>query len=145
MAAHRTRRVSKHRIATEQTPLGARNPIMRAPLSFISFTTTRTTLEVRTMQQITTQLERKTRRDRGTIILDIMRVLSEKERKFTHLLYKSNLSCDRLRHYLGELIGQGLVEARDNVNGALYGLTDKGKQAYFLHSPFIDFLHSLER
>jgi predicted transcriptional regulator len=66
------------------------------------------------------------RRDKMMIITDILAALQSKNLKFTHLLYKSNLSHSRLKEYLDELMGKQLVEELATKEGKRYHLTDEG-------------------
>jgi predicted transcriptional regulator len=90
------------------------------------------------------EFKKPARRDRGRIVIDILTVLGERERKFTHLLYKTNLSCERLKHYLRELTEKGLVHEHRGVHGTVYQLTEEGFQAHAQYSPFVEFLRNLE-
>ena len=66
------------------------------------------------------------RRDKMMIIVDILLALQSKDLKFTHLLYKSNLSHSRLKEYLDELLNRSLVQEFDTKEGKRYHLTDEG-------------------
>lgn len=66
------------------------------------------------------------RRDKMMIITDILAALQMKKLKFTHLLYKSNLSHSRLKEYLDDLLLKGLVREFDTKEGKRYELTDEG-------------------
>jgi predicted transcriptional regulator len=99
---------------------------------------------MRTTQIATYDTEKTSRRGKALIVLDIIAVLNEKERKFTHLLYKSNLSCDRLKHYLGELIEKGIVIENHTSSGTTYQLSDEGVRTHVQFSPFAEFIRELE-
>lgn len=66
------------------------------------------------------------RRDKMTIIADILIALQTKRLKFTHLLYKSNLSHTRLKEYLDDLMTRQLVHEVNTKEGKRYELTDEG-------------------
>ncbi|HLC85510.1 MAG TPA: winged helix-turn-helix domain-containing protein [Candidatus Nanoarchaeia archaeon] len=69
------------------------------------------------------------KRDRLEIIHDILLVIRERgdRVKPTHILYKSNLSHQRLQEYMTELIGKGfIIEKQAKGGGKTYELTDKG-------------------
>ena len=67
------------------------------------------------------------RRNKLQIIIDILTLLQEKEKvKPTHLLYKGNLSYDRLKKYLTELEDKGLIMVVKEKDKTFYKLTDKG-------------------
>lgn len=61
------------------------------------------------------------------IYLDILvTVRDEGNTKATKILYRANLSHDRLVKYLGELITKGLLEERQDEDTRYYTLTQKG-------------------
>ena len=66
------------------------------------------------------------RRDKMMIIADILLALQTKRLKFTHLLYKSNLSHSRLKEYLDELMQRQLVIEMSTKEGKRYELTEEG-------------------
>ena len=69
------------------------------------------------------------KRERLEIIRDVLLAIRNKGKEVrpTHILYKSNLSSDMLKQYLGELIKNGfVVEERDKKNNKLYSLLPKG-------------------
>ena len=67
------------------------------------------------------------RRNKIQIITDLLTLLAEKEKvKPTHLLYKGNLSYDRLKKYLTELEEKGLIIMVREKEKTFYKLTDKG-------------------
>ncbi len=61
------------------------------------------------------------------INLDILNaVRDEGDAKPTHILYKANLSHDRLVKYLEELTSKGLIEVTQEGENRTYRLTSKG-------------------
>jgi predicted transcriptional regulator len=61
------------------------------------------------------------------IYLDMLvTVRDEGNTRPTRILYKANLSHDRLVKYLGELSSKGLIEERTDDDGKFYVLTQKG-------------------
>jgi predicted transcriptional regulator len=61
------------------------------------------------------------------INLDILNAVREEgDAKPTHILYKANLSHDRLVKYLDELTGKGLIEMRQDGENRSYRITPKG-------------------
>jgi len=64
------------------------------------------------------------------IVADILAALQSKEMRFTHLLYKSNLSHARLKEYLDELLTKQMVAEVDTKDGKRYQLTDEGAKFY---------------
>ncbi len=70
-------------------------------------------------------------RSKARIFADILRaVAEEKETKPTHVLYRANLSYDRLTKYLGMLESNGLITKSSGGDKTYYSITDKGR--YFL-------------
>ncbi len=70
------------------------------------------------------------RRSKLDIIYDILVSIQNKNGKIkpTHLLYKSNLSYQRMQTYLAELIENGLVKEVTEGNKKYYELSEKGYQ-----------------
>ena len=67
---------------------------------------------------------------------DILRVIQDRGKaRVTHILYGANLSYDRLKKYLNELISRGLIQERIEEGITYYSITKKG----------IDFLKEYER
>lgn len=63
------------------------------------------------------------------IYIDIMSAIRELQNaKPTHVLYRANLSHDRLTRYLDELTGKGLIEAKQDGENRYYTITSKGVQ-----------------
>ena len=61
------------------------------------------------------------------INLDILNAVSEEgEAKPTHILYKANLSHERMVKYLDELTGKGLLQMKQDGENRTYSLTPKG-------------------
>ena len=61
------------------------------------------------------------------IKLDILNaVRDEGEAKPTHILYKANLSHERLVRYLDDLTGKGLIGMKKEGENRTYTLTPKG-------------------
>ena len=61
------------------------------------------------------------------INLDILNAIQEMgDAKPTHILYKANLSHDRLVRYLDELAAKGLIEVRAEGENRTYKVTSKG-------------------
>lgn len=61
------------------------------------------------------------------INLDILNaVRDEGDAKPTHILYKANLSHERLMKYLEDLTGKGLIEVKQDGENRTYSLTPKG-------------------
>ena len=70
------------------------------------------------------------RRGKLEIINDMLRSIQNKGGKIkpTHLLYKSNLSHSKMKEYLGELMGNGMVEEIEEKGKKLFIITDKGNE-----------------
>ena len=61
------------------------------------------------------------------INLDILNaVQGEGDAKPTHILYRANLSHERMVKYLDELILKGLIEVKQEGENRTYNLTPKG-------------------
>jgi predicted transcriptional regulator len=61
------------------------------------------------------------------INLDILNAIREEgNAKPTHILYKANLSHDRLVKYLDELTTKGLIEVQQDGENRSYRMTPKG-------------------
>lgn len=61
------------------------------------------------------------------INLDILDAIQEMgTAKPTHILYKANLSHDRLVRYLDELAAKGLIEVQQEGENRTYKMTSKG-------------------
>ena len=68
-------------------------------------------------------------RSKGRIFADILRaVQDEGKARTTHILYKSNLSHDRLSKYLVNLEESGLLIRTDEGDKVVYEITDKGQR-----------------
>jgi len=68
-------------------------------------------------------------RSKGRIFTDILKAVKESGRaKPTHILYKANLSHDRLTKYLGMLEDSGLLVKSVEGDKVEYSITDKGEQ-----------------
>ena len=67
-------------------------------------------------------------RSKGRIFADILRAVQDDEKAITtHILYKSNLSHDRLTRYLQNLEEGGLLKRSEEKEKTYYEITDKGK------------------
>ena len=66
-------------------------------------------------------------RSKGRIFADILRAVADDGPvKVTHVLYKANLSHDRLTKYLQQLEESGLISKEQDGDRAAYLITDKG-------------------
>ena len=73
---------------------------------------------------------RHEQRSRLRIIYDILRVIGEEEEaRPTRIMYKANLSYDRLQKYLRELTRKGLIVEEKTEDRMVYRLTKKGFKA----------------
>jgi predicted transcriptional regulator len=69
------------------------------------------------------------RREKLDIIKDILEAIRDKGGtiKPTHLLYKSNLSHDSMKRYVGDLMEKEMVaEVQEKKSTKKYTITDKG-------------------
>jgi predicted transcriptional regulator len=61
------------------------------------------------------------------INLDILNAVQDMgDAKPTHILYKANLSHERMVKYLDDLIAKGLIEMKQDGENRTYKLTPKG-------------------
>lgn len=68
-------------------------------------------------------------RSKGRIFSDILTAVKlEGSARPTHILYKANLSHDRLTKYLGMLEDSGLLNRKMDGERAEYSITAKGEQ-----------------
>ncbi|OPY31349.1 MAG: hypothetical protein A4E32_01802 [Methanomassiliicoccales archaeon PtaU1.Bin124] len=73
--------------------------------------------------------EKQKYRSKGRIFADILKaVQDEGKARTTHILYKSNLSHDRLSKYLINLEESGLLVRTEDGEKVLYEITDKGQR-----------------
>lgn len=68
------------------------------------------------------------KRDKLTIVYDILKAISDRKGRIkpTHLLYKSNLSYQRMQTYVEDLEKKGIITEEMNGTNKMYILTDKG-------------------
>ncbi len=68
------------------------------------------------------------RRTRLEIVNDMLRSIQEKGGKIkpTHLLYKSNLSHNRMSSYIDYLKEKGMIEEKTAKNKKVFEITEKG-------------------
>jgi len=69
------------------------------------------------------------KRAKSDIVFDMLRAMEAKGGKIkpTHLLYKSNLSHQRMKLYVGELKEKELIKDSQTEGKLVYELTDKGR------------------
>ena len=84
------------------------------------------------------------RRAKIEIIYDMVKSIHDKGGKIkpTHLLYKSNLSHGKMKEYLGDLMGKGMVEEIVEKDKKLFRLTDKGANFLVEYSKIKEFSDS---
>ncbi len=70
------------------------------------------------------------RRSKLQILVDILRAVRKQKgrAKFTHVLYKANLTHKRLKEYLGILLESGFVEEVDRDGRNTYRITRRGEE-----------------
>jgi predicted transcriptional regulator len=74
------------------------------------------------------ELEKARYRSKGRIFADILKAVQDEEKAITtHILYRSNLSHDRLTKYLQNLEEGGLLKRSEERDKTFYEITDKGK------------------
>ena len=69
-----------------------------------------------------------TRRAKIEIIFDILKAIQDKggSIKPTHLLYKSNLSHQKMTLYVNELITKGFIKTALNNQNKIFAITSQG-------------------
>src|SRR5215203_52514 len=77
-------------------------------------------------------------RGRTQIIADILHQCKENKRK-SHVMQKANLDFDQVSHYLGDLLGRGLVEQGLSEGDNIYRTTDKGREFLDRYQKLIGF------
>ena len=66
-------------------------------------------------------------RSKTRIFADILHAVQEDgDAKVTHILYKANLSHDRLTKYLGQLEESGLLQRASDGDKTTYRITNEG-------------------
>lgn len=70
------------------------------------------------------------RRNKTDIVFDMLKAIQDKGGVIipTHLLYKSNLSHNRLKQYVKELKAKALVAEDEKKGKTVFILTDKGAE-----------------
>ncbi len=70
------------------------------------------------------------KRSKLDIVYDMLRAIEDKGGKIlpTHLLYKSNLSHQRMKLYLDELKQRNLLAEGESKGKKVYELTDEGRK-----------------
>jgi len=68
------------------------------------------------------------------IYIDILKILAQKgPLRLTHIMYKANVNCTVLKHFLGSLCQQNLTEEqfiqKRKSKKTIYGITDRGRIA----------------
>jgi predicted transcriptional regulator len=88
--------------------------------------------------------ERSERRDKMEIIVDILTAIQNKPHgiKPTHLLYKANLSYQRLNEYLNDLMLKNLIMQEMNKKTTLYKVTDQGYKFLAEYKKMKEFVNS---
>jgi len=84
------------------------------------------------------------KREKLQIIYDILTVIKEKNGKIkpTNILYKSNLSNQMFREYMGELIQKGFIVENEAKRGKTYSLSQKGFDYLTQYRIIVDFTSS---
>lgn len=68
-------------------------------------------------------------RSKGRIFADILRAVQEEGKaRTTHILYRSNLSHDRMSKYLQNLEESGLLIRTEENDKVVYEITEKGRR-----------------
>ncbi len=87
---------------------------------------------------------RPERRDKMQIVVDILTAIQNKPNgiKPTHLLYKANLSYQRLNDYLNDLLGKQLIMHEVVKGTTLYKVTDQGFKFLAEYKRMKEFMNS---
>ncbi|MFL6522420.1 MAG: winged helix-turn-helix domain-containing protein [Nitrososphaera sp.] len=85
--------------------------------------------------------ERKNNRGRIRIMGDVLALATSGIKK-THIMYKANLSYEQVHLYLGELIGKRLIEQDVSSDGAVFRITEKGREFLLYYTRLTEFLES---
>ncbi|MCC6056607.1 MAG: hypothetical protein LM583_08020 [Desulfurococcaceae archaeon] len=72
----------------------------------------------------------KRKRDRLSILFDILKALSEEPQNPTKLATLVNMPYDRLKKILDELVEKGLLQYEDQGRVRIYGLSQEGLRVY---------------
>ena len=83
----------------------------------------------------------KQRRTKIEIINDILSAITDKNGiiKPTHLLYKSNLSHNKMKEYLHELEEKKMIENITNKNNNEIHITDRGRKFIIEYKRILEF------
>ncbi|MFH1073192.1 MAG: winged helix-turn-helix domain-containing protein [Nanoarchaeota archaeon] len=84
------------------------------------------------------------RRNKIQIIHDILKSIIDKNGKIkpTHLLYKSNLSHQKMTEYIQELIQKEMLSEVEEKSGKFYMITDKGRTFFHEYRKIREFISS---
>ncbi|RJQ15643.1 DUF4364 family protein [Candidatus Woesearchaeota archaeon] len=84
------------------------------------------------------------KRNKIKIIHDILKSMQDKGGKIkpTHLLYKSNLSYQRMNEYLKDLMEKEFVMEKEEKGKKFYFLTDKGSMFLQEYNRLVEFTES---
>ncbi|MFL6510968.1 MAG: winged helix-turn-helix domain-containing protein [Nitrososphaera sp.] len=85
--------------------------------------------------------ERKNNRGRIQIMGDVLALATSGIKK-THMMYKANVSYEQVHLYLGELIGKRLIEQDVSSDGAVFRITEKGREFLLYYTRLTEFLES---
>lgn len=71
-----------------------------------------------------------TKRNKIEVIFDILNAIQEKHNKIkiTHILYKANLSHNKLKEYIHELTEKKMIEEYIEKKQKYFRLTEKGNE-----------------
>lgn len=84
------------------------------------------------------------RRAKIEIIYDILEAIKEKggSIKPTHLLYKSNLSHQKMTQYVNDLISKGFIKIDIINENKMFSITDRGLKYIFEYKKIKEFSDS---
>ena len=86
------------------------------------------------------------KRNKIEIIYDVLKSIRDKHNKIilTHILSKANLSYNKLKEYLDDLIEQKLIEEYEYKKQKYFKLTERGENYYEKLREMKKFMESFE-
>ena len=90
-------------------------------------------------------MRRRGRRDRGEIVIDVLRAALDGEVK-TRIMFKSNLYYRTFNYIFSELLDKGFIVRCNGFNGKfLYKTSERGKKALEAGMKFYNLINTSER
>ena len=79
------------------------------------------------------------------IYIDILKAVADGKRRPTHIMYRANLSWNRMERYLDTLVNQDLLRVHENDGSVTYNLTTRGKDILKYHKKLKAQLYGIGR